>query len=777
MNGLCPACRRPYDEKTIEFKTVSPEEFKADMALKARKQVAAKQKEAEKRQNETLSRKNLAGLRVVQKNLVYVVGLNLTPRQKEDDLLKILRGPEFFGQYGKIIKIVVSKAKEGATANSIGVYVTFARKEDAESCISAVDGTTNVDRVLRAQYGTTKYCSAFLRNEQCNNRSCMFLHETGEDSDSFSRQDLSSLNATQRPSQPGPSQPAQSQPQGPPQQAPQPVAAASQPMHRQGSKDETGSRSGSADASALPSSASWANKDSHVNLNRRTSLAASRSSPSPRTGNASIASQKSEEPKREEPSSRAREKQPAQPPSPPSESVPSQTSSRKSSIEEINDTAITLLNRLIKDITSPNFKFIFSSSVLTADELRAIENHPCLIDVYGGMKRRLKREKEESTRAKEEEERAKQEAEAQNIQQATAMVEDENMEGGSLQLGGEPEETHDARRPTGRMSEPQSAISPPSQQGLVGSPLSLNQNFSSLSINGRSLTPQQLMLLKANNAQSGAGLMDQLQSFGGNAFDHGESNRGLFQHQMPQVSAQGHARHSSRFSFAGDSSNKNANTRILGHQSSMMQSNPLSAANTQNPLANHPYSSGIQHPPPGLKTAGTPPISGGGMFGQGHGFTSASNPLGMGSNFNNKDSDADLMREFQHGRGNVGGHGIGQSHETSKREYNFPSSYGFPSPSSTQAPALGLLGSFHDAQHGSYHELGQLKQKKKGKKHRHANTSSFGGGVVDHADPSILRARNHQGGAGAGQGLYGGQGQGLFPQSHSMYGGGFGRGW
>lgn len=119
------------------------------MALKARKQVAAKQKEAEKRQNETLSRKNLAGLRVVQKNLVYVVGLNLNPRQKEDDLLKILRGPEYFGQYGKIIKIVVSKAKEGATSNTIGVYVTFARKEDAESCISAVDGTTNVDRVLR----------------------------------------------------------------------------------------------------------------------------------------------------------------------------------------------------------------------------------------------------------------------------------------------------------------------------------------------------------------------------------------------------------------------------------------------------------------------------------------------------------------------------------------------------------------------------------------------------------------------------------------------------
>lgn len=27
MNGLCPACRRPYDEKTIEWKVVTSEEF------------------------------------------------------------------------------------------------------------------------------------------------------------------------------------------------------------------------------------------------------------------------------------------------------------------------------------------------------------------------------------------------------------------------------------------------------------------------------------------------------------------------------------------------------------------------------------------------------------------------------------------------------------------------------------------------------------------------------------------------------------------------------
>lgn len=122
--------------------------FKADVALQARKKAAARQKEAEKRQVETLNKKHLAGLRVVQKNLVYVVGLN--PKIREEDLLQTLRGEQYFGQYGKILKIVVSKAKEGTNGSqSIGVYVTFARKQDAASCIAAVDGSQNGDRVLR----------------------------------------------------------------------------------------------------------------------------------------------------------------------------------------------------------------------------------------------------------------------------------------------------------------------------------------------------------------------------------------------------------------------------------------------------------------------------------------------------------------------------------------------------------------------------------------------------------------------------------------------------
>ena len=122
--------------------------YKADLAQQAKKKAAARQKEAQKREADSQSRKHLAGLRVVQKNLVYVTGLS--PTIREDKLLQTLRGDQYFGQYGKISKIVVSKAKDSTHANqSVGIYVTFARKQDAAACIAAVDGSQNGDRVLR----------------------------------------------------------------------------------------------------------------------------------------------------------------------------------------------------------------------------------------------------------------------------------------------------------------------------------------------------------------------------------------------------------------------------------------------------------------------------------------------------------------------------------------------------------------------------------------------------------------------------------------------------
>jgi hypothetical protein len=132
----------------------------------------------DKREVESLNRKHLLGLQVVQKNLVYVVGLS--PGIPEQQILHLLRGEKYFGQYGKIIKMEVIDNKQndsGPDGQSLDVYVTFTREEDAARCIAAVNGSQNGDRILRAQLGTTKYCSAYVRNEKCTNTKCMFLHE------------------------------------------------------------------------------------------------------------------------------------------------------------------------------------------------------------------------------------------------------------------------------------------------------------------------------------------------------------------------------------------------------------------------------------------------------------------------------------------------------------------------------------------------------------------------------------------------------------------------
>ncbi|EZF33492.1 hypothetical protein H109_05246 [Trichophyton interdigitale MR816] len=751
--GRCPNCRRVYDESSIQYRVPDVDEFKADLALKHRKAAAAKRKEAEKREIEASSRKNLAGVRVVQKNLVYVIGLNPTIRD-ENLLLQTLRGDQYFGQYGDIDKIVVSKAKPGGNPNQgIGVYVTFARKIDAATCIAAVDGSPNGDRVLRAQYGTTKYCSSFLRNEPCNNRNCTFLHETGNDSDSFSRQDLSSMNSisSQRYPSNGSSS-AISQAPNQPTQRPSPAISHARAVNAPNTqwtavKDDGGVRASSTDSSALPSSASWANRDSLAQRTRRESIAASRSSPSPKPTNEQLASRPVNGYGKD--SQRTAEQLNTT-----SDSAgPSEQSNTARRPESPSPTMI--FDKLVKAVNSPEFRFHFSTDAVPDNELAFIENHPSLIDPYGGVKRRAMREKAEQERAKH----------ALDGKLLQAPAEEENLESGSSQLGGEPEDAHGGVGVPGRhQREPQSAIQPPSQQAtannsVVGSPVPNSHQFQNINVNARNLSQlqqQQLMLLKSAGGQQ-HNIMDLQANTASGTFDQ---NARTFQNQMAGLNnIPSHTRQSSRFSFAYDVNSKNPSGRLVGSQGPMMQSsspNPLSIPTTQHNLGNQYFVSGIQGPPPGLKSAGTPPVSGGGMFAQGHGFTSTmNNNLGLGTK---QDGNADLMREIMRARGTASGNV--QSHDATKREFLFPLLQQNSTPPPL-APVSGLLNPLYGQQLGLYQDQVPQKQKKRGKKHRHANTSSGGGGVVDLADPSILQARMHQGGANAaaGQGLYGSQGQ------------------
>ncbi len=67
---------------------------------------------------------------------------------------EILKQSDYFGQYGKIFKVVVNRRPQASAGSSIvgGVYITYHKKEDALKAIEAVDGSVCDGRVIRYEF-------------------------------------------------------------------------------------------------------------------------------------------------------------------------------------------------------------------------------------------------------------------------------------------------------------------------------------------------------------------------------------------------------------------------------------------------------------------------------------------------------------------------------------------------------------------------------------------------------------------------------------------------
>jgi CCR4-NOT transcription complex subunit 4 len=359
----------------------------------------------------------------------------------------------------------------------------------------------------------------------------------------------------------------------------------------------------------------------------------------------------------------------------------------------------------------------FSTASMAQSEIDILTSYPALFDSDGGAKRRLRRQKEEEQRRIELEQAA---AQIPNIDT------DDNPEmSGSMQLGGEPDEQDDVD------STHESSTAP-------GQDVALDQRFqfggvsSPAGISERGLTPQQhqqllLQTMKSPSPGSQGTYMNQ-----SNAFQQGGH-------------APGHQRNVSRFSFANDSSASTAvkpvaNQKLMSQQSAMMPPNGSNHfGGQQNSQSSQFYTSNVQGPPPGLKASGTPPVSGGMTFGQGHGFTTGG--LQYGSNVGGRNVNDEMMRDLLRGR-NASVTGS----DAAKRElhpYPYPNTsaggVGYSAstyPNSASAQYASSMSSF-----GGDSE--KQRSKKKGKKHRHANTgsSSGGAGLVDAVDGHLLQSR------------------------------------
>ncbi|KAL0390156.1 UNVERIFIED_CONTAM: CCR4-NOT transcription complex subunit [Sesamum calycinum] len=189
--GRCPACRTPYNKEKIVGTAAKCERLVSEINVE-------KKQKSQKGKSKTLEgRKQLSSVRVIQRNLVYVVGLPLNFADED-----LLQRREYFGQYGKVLKVSISRTATGAIqhfANSTcSVYITYSKEEEAVRCIQLVHGFVLDGRSLKACFGTTKYCHAWLRNMPCSNPDCLYLHEIGSQEDSFTKDEIISAYTRSR---------------------------------------------------------------------------------------------------------------------------------------------------------------------------------------------------------------------------------------------------------------------------------------------------------------------------------------------------------------------------------------------------------------------------------------------------------------------------------------------------------------------------------------------------------------------------------------------------
>ena len=70
-----------------------------------------------------------------------------------------------------------SQAQYNGQGQTVSCYITYRDVSSADLCISTLDESLFDNKIIRVTYGTTKYCSYFLKNRECINDECMYLHE------------------------------------------------------------------------------------------------------------------------------------------------------------------------------------------------------------------------------------------------------------------------------------------------------------------------------------------------------------------------------------------------------------------------------------------------------------------------------------------------------------------------------------------------------------------------------------------------------------------------
>lgn len=121
-------------------------------------------------------------LKIVQYNILFLIGL---PEFFIYLPAKILSSEDYFGHYGKVVKIHVNKVpykvfSDNEIDHVYSMHVVYSNEREASLAILTLSNQCLVLKEkyfkLKASFGTTKICQSFLYGRSCKIKNCFYAH-------------------------------------------------------------------------------------------------------------------------------------------------------------------------------------------------------------------------------------------------------------------------------------------------------------------------------------------------------------------------------------------------------------------------------------------------------------------------------------------------------------------------------------------------------------------------------------------------------------------------
>ena len=115
---------------------------------------------------------SLLKIKMKHRNVCYVCGL-----QNEIATEQKLRSQEWFGQFGKIIKITLHKTAKSIKTMCTAAHITYDNDTSALNALNFCNKFIfNDGRRLKARFGIQSYCKRFITNQACVTEICAYRH-------------------------------------------------------------------------------------------------------------------------------------------------------------------------------------------------------------------------------------------------------------------------------------------------------------------------------------------------------------------------------------------------------------------------------------------------------------------------------------------------------------------------------------------------------------------------------------------------------------------------